>query len=286
MAGAAAEGETPSPLLRCVHKCLTPSSSPSEPGPSVGSVGSAGPKLRRSSREHTCDGWRSPEQSALRQEQHEASILSLRCARGRDTTEETELGLEEPVLNISPESGDADARRVHRWANMASSISSSLPICIDPCTYFDDTSHATAGSAARAQYCLARRGSGKRGGGAERRANALVSPGRLPDAELGSRGHAGTAGVESPSDDPELVVALQMAKQVARPLTLALTLALALAIALALALALSLTLAPTLTLTLTRWRASRASGCCRSWSPLSSTADRSPTWAPTGAGEA
>ena len=109
MAGAA-QGETPSPLLGCVHKCLTPSSSPSEPGPSVGS---AGPKLRRSSREHTCDGWRSPEQSALRQEQHEASILSLRSARGRDATEtDAERGPEEPVLVISPESGDADARRV------------------------------------------------------------------------------------------------------------------------------------------------------------------------------
>ena len=44
-----AEAETPSPLLRCVHKCLNPSSSPLELG---GSVSSVGPKLRRSSKEH------------------------------------------------------------------------------------------------------------------------------------------------------------------------------------------------------------------------------------------
>ena len=160
MAGAA-QGETPSPLLRCVHKCLTPSSSPSDPGPSVGS---AGPKLRRSSREHTCDGWRSPEQSALRQEQHEASILSLRSARGKDATgTDAEIGLGEPVLIISPESGDADARRV-RDGSIWLPPCSSLPICMDPCTYFDDTPCTTAGSTARAQHCLTRRGGGKRAG--------------------------------------------------------------------------------------------------------------------------
>ena len=121
MAGAAAEGETPSPLLRCVHKCLTPSSSPSEPGPSVGSVGSAGPKLRRSSREHTCDGWRSPEQSALRQEQHEASVLNLRGVSTEVMLETDPEGrLNMSVLISSPESGDDDARCVH--------------ICMAPCT--------------------------------------------------------------------------------------------------------------------------------------------------------
>ena len=119
MAGAA-QGETPSPLLRCVHMCLTPSSSPSEPGPSVCS---AGPKLRRSSREHTCDGWRSPEQSALRQEQHQASILSLRSARGREAMEtDAELGFKELVLVISPESGDSDARCMRNGSIMASSM--------------------------------------------------------------------------------------------------------------------------------------------------------------------
>ena len=62
---------------------------------------------------------------------------------------------------------------------------------------------------------LTRRGGGKRAG-VERRADASASPGRPPEAELGSRGHAGTAGAESPSEDPELVVALQMAKQAAQ----------------------------------------------------------------------
>jgi len=86
---------------------------------------------------------------------------------------------------------------------------------MDPCTYFDDTSYAIAGSTARAQHCFTRRGGGKRAV-AERQADALASPGRPPEAELGSRGHAGTAGAESPSEDPELVVALQMAKQAAQ----------------------------------------------------------------------
>ena len=110
-----AEAETPSPLLRCVHKCLNPSSSPPELG------GSVGAKLRRSSKEHAGDDWLSAEQAALWQEQHEEPILNL---SGTSTLDLPDVGAEggakEHVLSSSPESGDDAARRVH--------------ICMDPCT--------------------------------------------------------------------------------------------------------------------------------------------------------
>lgn len=110
-----AEAETPSPLLRCVHKCLNPSSSPPELGGSVGS------KLRRSSKEHAGDDWLSAEQAALWQEQHEEPILNL---SGTSTLDLPDVGAEggakEHVLSSSPESGDDAARRVH--------------ICMAPCT--------------------------------------------------------------------------------------------------------------------------------------------------------
>jgi hypothetical protein len=113
-----AAAETPSPLIRCVHKCLNPSSSPPELG---GSIGSVGPKLRRSSKEHAGDGWLSPEQSALRQEQHEASVLNLRGVSTEVMLETDPEGrLNMSVLISSPESGDDDARCVH--------------ICMAPCT--------------------------------------------------------------------------------------------------------------------------------------------------------
>ena len=90
------------------------------------SVGSFGPKLRRSSKEHAVDGWLSPEQSALRQEQHKTSILNLRTAREEDVPETgAEGGPEEPEhtrITSSPESGDDDARPVH--------ISWFLHVCI------------------------------------------------------------------------------------------------------------------------------------------------------------
>ena len=130
-----AEAETPSPLPRCVHKCLNPSSSPPELG------GSVGAKLRRSSKEHAGDDWLSAEQSALHHEQHEEPILNL---TGTSTAILPDVGAEggakEHVLSSSPESGDDAARRVY--------------ICMDPCTfggnyscpYFTDTSVLLTGS--------------------------------------------------------------------------------------------------------------------------------------------
>lgn len=150
-----AEAETPSPLLRCVHKCLNPSSSPLELG---GSVGSAGPKLRRSSKEHAGDGWLSPEQSALRQEQHETSILNLLGARTEDVPEtDAESGPEEPVhtlITSSPESGDDAARRVHiAWFLHIRTYTAWLlahTVFTDASTYSADTSFPIGGSTSRA----------------------------------------------------------------------------------------------------------------------------------------
>ena len=209
-----AEAETPSPLLRCVHKCLNPSSSPLELG---GSVGSAGPKLRRSSKEHAGDGWLSPEQSALRQEQHETSILNLLGARTEDVPEtDAESGPEEPVhtlITSSPESGDDAARRVHiAWFLHIRIWLGSLHIRYSPTRapiLPIRPSQSVEAQAELSTASVARRSGGKRA--AAHKAEALASPRHVPDDEL-----TGKAGLDSPPDDPELVVALQMAKQAAQ----------------------------------------------------------------------
>ena len=89
-----------------------------------------------------------------------------------------------------------------------------IPVFTDACAYSAATSFPIGGSTTRAQHCLARQSGGKRA--AAHKAEALASPRHVPDDELGSREHTGKASPDSPTDDPELVVALQMAKQAAQ----------------------------------------------------------------------